>query len=102
MKSNDIATFAIRLLQCRYFRTKVTPLLRSLWPSPMCDRYRGVRLYTNPLLKTVNIFSLHNESMHIFNLRTSATMTVMDDTISIFYVNISLHFLEKNNSNRII
>ena len=45
MKYNYIATFQIRLLQCRYLSTKVTPLLRSLWPSPMGDRYRGVRLY---------------------------------------------------------
>ena len=45
MKYNYIATFEIRLLLCRYLSTKVTSLLRSLWPSPMGDRYRGVRLY---------------------------------------------------------
>ena len=28
-----------------YLSTKVTSPLRSLWPSPMGDRYRGVRLY---------------------------------------------------------
>ena len=39
------ATLQICLLQCPYLSTKVTSPLRSLWPSPMGDRYRGVRLY---------------------------------------------------------
>ena len=39
-----IATLQIRLIQCPYLSTKVTSLLRSLWPSPMGDRYIGVRL----------------------------------------------------------
>ena len=57
MKYNYIATFQIRLLQCRYLSTKVTPLLRSLWPSPMGDRYRGVRLYS--VLFLVCIYNIY-------------------------------------------
>ena len=70
MKSNDIATFAIRLFQCCYLSTKVTPLLRSLWSSPMGDRYRGVRLYTVLLYYYIIYFSSWPDLQSQFMRRT--------------------------------
>ena len=60
MKSNYIATFQIRLIQCHYLSTKVTPLLRSLWPSPMGDRYRGVRLYNESVHRKEQLATIIN------------------------------------------
>ena len=69
MKSNYIATFAIHRLQCRYLSTKVTPLLRSLWPSPVGDRYGGVQLYI--------VMQLYNHKRNLENNNNTEHINVV-------------------------